>query len=548
MANQTIRSLKEQSKNVIVDRFQITDFKKGDYGYNIVYGIWDNKIRIGTKIDYMKDNDPDATNKIKNAIETNIFIADFIKNKVSPKDSELVEYIDGDYISYIILGYKVNNKYFDFCISLETSSCPNPFKPVSDEDARIVFQRLLKEIPQNIEQFKKIVYTKNFELIKFERLDHFVIKDKTKKNSEHIQLINIIGKAFNVEDSFIIKDFENANIKQLMKKQLKKFKKISLNKKLKEEERTLDLRNVQEIKQVHEEYQTLYKKGDLIFHEYNKINFKQCLNCKFYHKKYDTFSCFSDLTVKEIDNRFSNCDGNCKLVSQLKMQLHKFLEARKLYNDYCKKVFTPTLLEFFNKFNPNLYDYRQNKYLTWKEVLNLYKEDLQDSEAAFLINLIETGWCPPLVFTNNVITLNNKSSLLYYEEFYNDAQNPKIFIDIPLGIILHKEITIDSQKKIVYNHEQQDDDIEIYNQNRLYSTERRINYNGIKLLTIRYNLFKSTNHRYLVNSLLAIFWAYKNDYKKATYYKKIAIKFLKKKLTLKQEIISEIQKFLKVIP
>ena len=70
---QTIKSLNEMLKDIKVEGFQLRKLKRGLYaGYNLAYGVVDDKIEIGFKILYQKENDPNAKNAIEQTIKDNI--------------------------------------------------------------------------------------------------------------------------------------------------------------------------------------------------------------------------------------------------------------------------------------------------------------------------------------------------------------------------------------------------------------------------------------------------------------------------------------------
>ena len=63
---QTIKSLNEMLKDIQVEGFQLRKLKRGLYaGYNLAYGVVDDKIETGFKILYQKENDPNAKNSIE---------------------------------------------------------------------------------------------------------------------------------------------------------------------------------------------------------------------------------------------------------------------------------------------------------------------------------------------------------------------------------------------------------------------------------------------------------------------------------------------------
>ena len=60
---QTIKSLSGMMQDIQVEGFQLKKLKRGLYaGYNLAYGVVDDKIETGFKILYQQDNDPNAKN------------------------------------------------------------------------------------------------------------------------------------------------------------------------------------------------------------------------------------------------------------------------------------------------------------------------------------------------------------------------------------------------------------------------------------------------------------------------------------------------------
>ena len=79
--NQSIKSLTEQTKDISIEGFTITKFKKGDYGYNLVYGTVDNEIEVAFRVDYFKDDDKNAPSEIEKILNENVEVVRIISKK-----------------------------------------------------------------------------------------------------------------------------------------------------------------------------------------------------------------------------------------------------------------------------------------------------------------------------------------------------------------------------------------------------------------------------------------------------------------------------------
>ncbi len=232
---QTIKSLKQQMDKVNINGLSIKDYGKGDYGYNIVYGTLDDSIEVSFRMPYHNDN-ADVTDKITEILENNIIFVRFINNQLLPKDCTLVKYYDGQYINLFNIGIAVDGYTIEFPMCW-VYWVKNHIEPIQYSSEQII-DNIKKSVNNYYNNFKILLNTKNFTYNNYSVVTGL-------DNSNHIALnLKIMGSAFGVEDSFIIKDFEKANIKKLLKQQLKIYKKKSHNKKIKSNnDELIDLRN-----------------------------------------------------------------------------------------------------------------------------------------------------------------------------------------------------------------------------------------------------------------------------------------------------------------
>lgn len=152
---QTIKSLAVMMNSVQVKGFQFDRFKKGDYGYNLVYGVVDDKIQVGFRVDYQKDDDPNAINNIKQSITDDVELVRTINSKLSPKGSSLVKFIDGWHMLSYDMGYEVEGKTIEFAVPKFYSVKNEPNKlPIPYSDLELV--KIMKNtIKANVKKLKK---------------------------------------------------------------------------------------------------------------------------------------------------------------------------------------------------------------------------------------------------------------------------------------------------------------------------------------------------------------------------------------------------------
>lgn len=218
--NQSIKSLTEQTKNISIKGFTIAKFKKGDYGYNLVYGTVDNEIEVAFRIDYFKDDDKNATSEIEKILNENVEVVRIISEKFSPKDSRLVKFVDGWLLTEYEIGYICDGKRIDFntpkCYWLKNQ--PNK-PPIGYGTETVIVMKKLIEV--YVKQLKTLLNIKNFELSKIEMGDNR-IKVFEKEKQRYVKSYVVSGKFIDKELSFVVENFEKENLKKRVKSEIKK--------------------------------------------------------------------------------------------------------------------------------------------------------------------------------------------------------------------------------------------------------------------------------------------------------------------------------------
>lgn len=221
--NQSIKSLTEQTKNVSVNGFTITKLKKGDYGYNLIYGVVDDEIEVAFRIDYFKDDDKNATSEIERILNDNVNVVRLISKKFSPEGSKLVKFIDGWILTEYEIGYIFDGKRIDFnvpkCYWLK-NQLNKP--PIGYGDETVVIMKKLIDV--YVRQLKRLMNIKNFELSEIELSDSRVTVEE-KEKLRYVQSYVVTGKFFDKEISFIVENLEKENIKKRVKREFAKERK-----------------------------------------------------------------------------------------------------------------------------------------------------------------------------------------------------------------------------------------------------------------------------------------------------------------------------------
>ena len=230
---QSIKSLKEQVKDIKIDNFVINEFGRGDYGYNMLYGLFDNKVVVGTLIPHMKDSDAGAPAKIATLINNDISTAKSIQQRYTPQNCELICFIDCNRIMTVELGYLVQGVPFWFEIS-KTWHKKNhqPYEFPIEYTPKQFAKEFNKSIDANVANLKTILNTKGFTFEKYDRIvtGYNTGKPEVAKRTNKITYewsaahdYQFFGKANGKDITFTIPiiKFEKLNMKKYMKKVMK---------------------------------------------------------------------------------------------------------------------------------------------------------------------------------------------------------------------------------------------------------------------------------------------------------------------------------------
>lgn len=221
--NQSIKSLTEQTKDLCIDGFTITKFKKGDYGYNLVYGTVDDEIEAAFRVEYFKDDDKNAPAEIEKILNDNVKIVRIISEKFSPKGSKLVKFIDGWILTEYEIGYVYGGKRIDFstpkCYWLKNQP-NNP--PIGYGAETVVVMKRLIEV--YVKQLSSLLSIKNFELLTIEAGGSRT-KVFEKEKQRYVENYIVSGKYNDTELSFVVENFEKENLKKRVKREIRNCRK-----------------------------------------------------------------------------------------------------------------------------------------------------------------------------------------------------------------------------------------------------------------------------------------------------------------------------------
>lgn len=449
---QTIKSLQQQMEKIKIAGFSVKGYEKGDYGYNLVYGTLDNQIEVSFKVFYQKDND-EAIKEIQESIKQDIDFVRFIQDKLIPKNCKLVKFIDGKFLYSFKLGLEIDSKTIEFYLLWAQwikDNAPPVYYPLN---------QLVKNIKISAKKYAKNFKTLlNFPNFKYE--NHSVISGLTNANINTLNIL-VSGSAFGIQDSFIIKDFENANIKKILKQQLKTLKNKSQNKNVATNNNELiDFRNYAEL------IKALKKENQLT-------------------------------------TQFKN---------------NNTPEKQKARDEFCKNTLIPIIKEIVNQLDAKFIKWRTGEEVSWKELFpESFFEDY-DYNCIRMINvLFERGWTGKHIWKNDIITISGCSTHDKKEELLKLGQDVKHNLDTTYDVIKCDDIILDSDNNIILNPENNKRDF------AKKMTIKTINDN-VERLTHNINIFKTNNDKYKANAMIAIFYNFLGETEKAKQYKKIVDK------------------------
>ncbi|MBS7401840.1 MAG: hypothetical protein KIG16_04990 [Eubacteriales bacterium] len=471
--SQIIKDLKQQMEKVKIDGFTIRDYKKGDYGYNIVYGLLDDQIEVSFTIPYQSKK-ADATKEISKTLEKDIKFVRFIREKLIPKDCSMIKFIDGEWVGMFEIGITINDHSIEIPISwiYWIKNHPSYKPPISYS---------LEQVTQNIKTSVK-KYHRNLQILLNSKEFHYenyslVAGLKGKKDLTRISRnLKINGSAFGTNCSFIVKDFENANIKKYLNQQLKNLKNKLSGKKTKDESNALiDLRNYTEL-----------------------------------------------VAALKKEDRMSN--------GIFKNETQKKKIAR---NEFCKTTLIPLAKKIFSEVNARFIDWQIGEELSWNELFpdNFFADNDYD-DIKMLTILLDIGRTGKYIWGNNVITTsgihltNKRAELLKLgQDVDHNLRNTYMEIECD-NLILNKD------NKIIFSAEIANDELA-----KKYALKRI--KNNVERLTHNIKIFKSNENKYKANAMMAIYYDVLGEKEKAKNYKKV-VESIKRKIDKTDEKIEHL--------
>lgn len=449
---QTIKSLKQQMTNVKVNGFAVKDYKKGDYGYNLVYGLLDDKIEVAFKIPYQNEN-ADVAKEISEILEQNIGFVRFINAKLIPKDCALVKFIDGEYLNSFQMGIAVDGRNIEFSVFWVYWQKNHPsYKPPIRYSLKQVIKNIKKSVANYIANFKALL-----DSTEFHYENHSVVSGLNNTNKTSLNL-KINGSAFGINDSFIVEDFENANIKKILKRQLKIFKDRSEGKITETKDNVLiDLRNYPEL------VAALAKEERL------------------------TRSFYKNETPQKKSAR----------------------------DEFCKTTLIPLAKKIFGEVDAKFIDWRIGEELDWNELFpENFFEDCDYNDIRLLTLILDRGSTGKYIWKNKVITASGQALEDERKELLQLGKDVNHNLRNTYMIIRDDDLILDKDNNIVYNQKQG------RTEQSKKLTVKYITDN-VKRLTHNISIFKSNEDKYKANAMIAIYYSFLGETEKAKEYKKL---------------------------
>lgn len=398
-------------------------------------------------------------------MEDNISFVRYISAKLLPKECTLVKYYDGQYINLFHIGIVVDGRTIEFPMYWVYWT-KNHIEPIQYSLEQIV-ENIKKSINNYYTNFKILLNTKDFTY-----KSHSVVDGLNNSNELALNL-KIIGSAFGVEDSFVINDFENSNIKKALKQQLKIYKKKSHNKKTKcNNDQLIDFRNYPEL--------------------VDALNKEEKLNSQYYKSQ--------------------------------------TLQKQTVRDEFCKTTLIPVAKQVFGEINARFIEWRIGEEVSWQEIFNdEFFGDCDYNDIRMLTLMCKSGSTGKYVWANNVITTSGTYIKDEKEKLLKLGQDVDHNIDNTYTIIRDDDLTLDENNNIVYN--------QTPNRNEL-SKKLTIKYikDNVKRLTHNIKLFKTNQNKYIVYSMLAIYYSFLSDEEKSRKYKKMVDKIKRTNIKLDKKI------------
>jgi hypothetical protein len=259
----------------------------------------------------------------------------------------------------------------------------------------------------------------------------------------------------------------------------------------------------------------------------SKINSK-CDECKNYNPNNDvTFRRFEGILDENV--RFSNCDNKCNKMENVVKAFSNMMKKKIAMEEYNKSEFIPAAFDFFEECQPNFIEWLTAKTVSWKEIF----PDTDSTIVDRLYLLLDRGSTGKYIWENDIITISGKTINEKRKELLQLGQNVEHNIKNVYMPIRDNYIILENNK-ISYNHNK-DGNIKTQNINIYNATIREVD-EGIKRLQSNYNIFKTDQDKYMVNSMIAIYFEFLGDHKNAHHYKQ-QVNSLKEEKIVKDEKI-----------
>lgn len=464
---QTIKSLKQQMTNVKVDGFVVKDYKKGDYGYNLVCGLLDDKIEVAFKIPYQKEN-ADAVNEISESLEQDVSFVKFINANLIPNDCSLVKYIDGEFLTSFQMGIAVEGRVIEFSLFWVYWKKNHPsYEPPIPYPLKQVINNIKKSAARYVNNLKALLHSTEF------HYENHVIVSGTRQLNKYALNIKINGSAYGVNGSFIIEDFENANVKKILKRQLKIFKDKSEGKISKNADNDIiDLRSYPEL-----------------------------------------------LAALEKEEKLTRLYNN-----------NETPQRRDARDAFCRTVLIPLAKKIFSEVNARFIDWRIGEELSWTEVFpeNLF-EDGDYNDIRLLLSMLDYGSNGKYIWKNNVINIRGESLQEQRKELLKLGQDVERTLGNTYSAIQFDNLVLSEDNCIVYNTNR-----ELHELTK--KIEINHIKDNVKRLTHNINIFKTNKDKYKANAMIAIYYCFLGETEKAKDYKKVVDEIKLKNVELDDKI------------
>lgn len=506
--SQTIKSLKQQMSKIDVDGFTPTDYKRGDYGYNLVYGTVDGDVEAAFRIPYQKDGD-EAIPKITDELKYNVGIVRGIRDKLAPKDCRIIKYIDGENTVCFTIGIEVAGIGAE--ITLPWMVLRDNTHKLETLTPQAVFADISRILAAYTKNLKLIASTDGFTPIKCTQADG----ERKKGRHYTVPRTVVTGTAYGVTDSFCIDDLEKDNVKKILKRELKRFKAMSGGAAKKQKSGGVtDLRDRADIVDAVQTEKKLDNAYRNAYYAYVDAREKAgCGVCEKYNRIDDVVT-YSFMGDRSAVKRFGGC-GACEHAQAASDKLDKLLKKKQAHDEFFKSTLFPVALRFFEQTDASFYDWLINEKISWRE---LFSSENPDSDSCFTIaRLFESGSNGQYVWADNVVPLCGKDIKAERKELLALGQSVEHNLNNAYISIRDDDLTVNDDGKIVYNTSNGE-----IGSNSYSFALSMIKHYGVERLEHNYALFKTADDKYKANAILAVYCAFLGDVKKAKRYKQAA--------------------------